>query len=128
MGAYQKNGRAVMQLVPGSTRDDFTTTDESGGSSPCDTTDFWHEWIQSFSKVGSGPDGEVDPLTAFVSLSRREQRAGKLIVTVSNTTFAPRGTSLTVDPNCDASPATCRQTFEWAGHVTFTKTKSPGAR
>lgn len=110
-----------MRIVPGSS-EDFSTTDGSSGSQACDTTDFWHDWVMSFSHVGT--DENVDPLTAFVHLSRAEQRAGKVIVNVSNHTLA--APSLTVDPNCGSgNGASCTQTFDRKGSVTFTKTKSP---
>ena len=121
VGAVQRSGAATMRLVPGSP-EDFSTTDGSNGSQACDTTDFWHDWVTSFSKVGT--DESVDPLTAFVNLSRGDQRSGKVVFNVSNHTLS--APSLTVDPDCGSgNGASCTQSYDWTGHVTFTKTKSP---
>ncbi len=121
IGRVQGNGAVNMHIVPGG-NEDFTTTNGSSGSQACDTTDFWHDWVTSFSHVGT--DDNVDPLTAFVHLSKADQRAGKVIINVSNSTLS--APSLTVTPDCGSgNGATCTQTFDWKGSVTFTKTKKP---
>jgi hypothetical protein len=121
-GRVQRSGAVIMQVIPGSS-EDFSTTDGSSGSQACDTTDFWHDWVTNFSKVGSDTSQSFDPLTAFVHLSAADQRAGKVIVNVSNHTLA--APSLTVNPDCGSgNGASCTQSFDWHGTVTFTKTRS----
>jgi hypothetical protein len=124
IGRVQGSGAAIMHVVPGSP-EDFSTTDGSSGSQACDTTDFWDDWVTSFSHVGTSDTENFDPLTAFVNLSRADQRSGKVIVKVSNHTLS--APSLTVDPDCGSgNGASCTQTFDWKGSVTFTKTKPRG--
>lgn len=117
-GAVQKSsGKVIMHLIPGS--NDFATTDGSSGSQACDTTDFWHDWVESFSHVGTSEE-TFDPLTAFVTLSKKELKFGKVVVNVSNHTLA--APSLTVDPDCGSgNGATCTQSYDWKGTVTFLK-------
>ena len=119
-GRVQRSGKVAMQLVPANS--DFVTLNGSSGSTACDTTDFWHDWVVSFSKVGNGDLGTVDPLTAFVTLSKRELGFGKVVVNVSNHTLAEP--SLTVGSDCGSgNGASCTQSFDWRGTVTFVKTK-----
>lgn len=116
-GRVQPGGKVILHLVPGS--NDYKTLDGSSGGKACDTTDFWHDWVQSFSKVGTG-DTQVDPLTAFVKLSKAEQRAGKVIINVSNVSVP----ELTAESTCggvSGGGASCHQTYEWKGSVTFKK-------
>jgi hypothetical protein len=120
-GAVQQSGKVIMRLTPGS--NDYKTTDGSSGSQACDTTDFWHDWVENFSKVGSGGE-TIDPLTGFVTLSKQELNFGKIVVNVSNHTLA--APTLTVDPGCggvSGGGASCHQSYDWKGTVTFTKTK-----
>jgi hypothetical protein len=122
-GRVQPSGAVNMKLLPGGGTD-FITTDGSSGPKACDTTDYWHDWVVSFSKVGSSDTEDFDPLTAFIHLSRGEQRAGKVIANVSSHTLA--APSLTVNPDCGSgNGATCTQSFDWKGTVTLTKTTSP---
>ena len=119
-GRTQSSGAVNLQIVPaGST--DYSTTGGSSGSAACDTTDFWGQWVTGFSHVGTG-ERSLDPLTAVVRLSKQELRAGKVVVNVSNDSLATP--ELVVDPDCGSgNGATCRQSFDWKGSVTFTKSK-----
>jgi len=118
-GRVQPGGKVIMRLVPGNA--DFKTLEGSSGSSACDTTDFWHDWVLSFSKVGNGSE-TVDPLTAFATLSKKDLTFGKVVVNVSNHTLAEP--SLTVASDCGSGHgASCTQSYDWKGSVTFKKVK-----
>lgn len=118
-GVVEHRGLVEMKVIPGQgVGQDYTTTGGSSGSQACDTTDFWHDWVDGFSHVGTNDVETLDPLTAFARLTRADQRAGKVILKVSNQLNA----DLRVDPDCGSGDgATCTQSFDWTGHVTFTK-------
>jgi hypothetical protein len=122
-GKVQPSGKVAMRVVPGggTIGEDYTTTGGSSGSQACDTTNFWHDWVESFSHIGTSDNEDIDPLTAFVNLTRSDQRAGKVIFNVSNKLQL----ALTPNPDCGSGDgATCTQSFDWSGHVTLTKKKS----
>jgi hypothetical protein len=121
LGRVAASGAIPMRLTPGS--NDYSTTGGSNGPQACDTSDFWQQWVESFSKVGTAD--QIDPLTAFLHLSRADLKFGKVIINVSNHTLA--APSLTVDHDCGSGDgATCTQSYEWHGSVTFRKTRAPG--
>lgn len=118
LGRVERSG-VTMQVIPGS----FITVGGSSGSGACDTTDFWSRWVRDFSHIGSGQT-DHDPLTAFVAIPRRLLSFGKIVEHVSNSTLA--APSLTANPDCGSgNGATCTQTFDWRGTVTFTKVAPP---
>lgn len=124
-GTIGPTGGLPLRLTPGS--DDYSTTGGSSGSTACDTTDFWQQWVESFSKVGTADS--VDPLTALVKLSKKDLSFGKLIFNVSNKKEVLAFPSLSPPEDCGSGDgATCTQSFDWKGTVTFRKTKTPGAR
>jgi hypothetical protein len=104
-------------LIPGTS--DFVTTNPTTPSPSCDTSDFWHDWVESFSHVGL--DEGVDPLTSFVHLSNHDiKKQGKVVVNTSNSTLA--APSLTIEPDCGSGGgSSCHQTFSWEGTVTLKK-------
>lgn len=121
-GALEDGGSLSLELTPG--QGDFTTMGGRAGPGPCDTTDFWQGWVTNFSHVGLGGARPLDPLTAFVTLTPAELRAGKVLVNVSNKTLA--APELQVVNDCGSgNGATCTQSFEWKGQVTITRLHSP---
>jgi len=116
-GDIQRDGWLVMELFPGS--NDYRTVHGSGGSGLCATSDFWRNWVQGFSRVGSGAP-VLDPLTAVVLLGPRQLHRHRLSLAVSNhSLFEPQ---LTIDPDCGSvSGSSCSQSFAWTGTVTLTK-------
>ncbi len=120
-GRVQTSGKVIMQLIPGA--NDFSTTNGGSGSNACSTSDYWHDWIENFSHVGTG-SMTVDPLTAFVTIKPNELKFGKVVVNVSNHTLA--APELTVNPDCGSgNGASCTQSYDWKGTVTFKKLRSP---
>jgi hypothetical protein len=118
LGVVQKtSGKVIMHLIPGA--NDFATTNGGSGSDACSTSDYWHDWVGNFSHVGTSEES-IDPLTAFVTLSKKELGFGKVVVNVSNHTLA--APSLTVVSNCGSgNGASCTQSYDWKGTVTFVK-------
>jgi len=116
-GSIQRDSSLVMALFPGS--GDYRTSGGSSGSSPCNTTDFWRDWVHGFSEIGRGTQS-LDPLTAVVLLRPAQLRRKRLSLQVSNRTlFTPQ---LTVNPDCGSGQGrSCTQSFGWRGTVTLTK-------
>jgi hypothetical protein len=120
-GTRSKRG-ANLIVVPGG--GDFKTVNATNGSGACDTSDFWQEWLESFSLAGIGDEaGTVDPLTSFAHLKNKEiKKHGKIVIETSNHTLA--APSLTIEPDCGSGGgSSCHQTFEWTGQVTLKKKK-----
>lgn len=115
-GRVQSSGVLPLKLTPGDS--DFLTEGSSGGSGPCDTGDFWHDWVMGFSHIGTGEIEDLDPLTAFVTLTRADLKAGKVVANVSNSTLA--APSLSPEADCGSGDGTtCTQSFTWSGRVTL---------
>jgi hypothetical protein len=118
-GRVQNSGLAPLRISLGNP--DYDTTGGDSGGTACSTTDFWHDWVQSFSKVGLGDDDEaVSPVTAIVRLDASDFAHGKIIEHVSSTNLAlPQ---LTPNKNCGGDAGgSCVQHFSWTGTVTLTK-------
>jgi hypothetical protein len=122
-GQVQPSGKLPLKLTPGDS--DFLTEGGSGGSGPCVTGDFWHDWVLGFSHIGSGEIEDLDPLTAFVTLNRSDLKAGKVVANVSNSTLA--APSLSPDADCGSGDGTtCTQSFNWSGRVTLVRSGHHG--
>ncbi|MFN8218386.1 MAG: hypothetical protein U0R71_17485 [Solirubrobacterales bacterium] len=86
----------------------------SGGGGPCDTGDFWRQWVQDFSQIGS--EG-TDPLTSWFEapkgwLTRRQG------ITMHTTNLSPTFPSLVPARDCGfGGQGQCSQEFSWRGTV-----------
>jgi hypothetical protein len=90
---------------------DYRSTDPGSTGSPCDTADFWTQWVPGFSQVGAAD--AVDPLTSFFKVRRSKLTHAKLI-TVKTSNQTPVFPSLSPDPDCAFSQiGSCTQSFEW---------------
>ena len=90
---------------------DYASTDPGNAGGPCDTQDFWNQWVTGFSQVGAAD--AVDALTSYFEVRPSKFKHSKRItVTTSNRT--PVFPSLSPDPNCAfTQTGSCTQSFEW---------------
>ncbi|MFL5871532.1 MAG: hypothetical protein ACJ75R_10645 [Solirubrobacterales bacterium] len=94
---------------------DYSSTDPGNVGSPCDTSDFWRQWVADFSQVGQA-DG-VDPLTSFFQVKPSKLKHAKSI-TVKTSNRAPQFPSLSPAPNCGFTGiGSCTQSFSWTATV-----------
>jgi hypothetical protein len=99
-----------------------TTSGGASGPLPCETTSFWHDWVESFTGAGFKHVHEglkdVAPLSAKVKLAPSELKKG--VVTKSVSISA----SEQVPSDCGSGDgSTCTQTYTWSGSIRFTKHK-----
>jgi hypothetical protein len=97
---------------------DYRSTDPHGAGGPCDTDDFWGQWVAGFSQVGAA-DG-VDPLTSAFDVKRSKLKHAKRI-TMKTGNQSPLFPSLSPDPDCAFTPGigSCTQSFEWSATSTI---------
>ncbi|MDQ8043652.1 MAG: hypothetical protein REI11_03555 [Patulibacter sp.] len=120
-GRVQPSGKYIFQVsigLPG-----FSTSGGDNAGTACSTTDFWHDWVASFSHIGNGDDlGDVDPITGFSILDKSDFNHGKIVDNLSNETL--RAPSLSPPESCGSDGGTsCTQHFNWHGHLILTKVK-----
>jgi hypothetical protein len=90
---------------------DYRSTDPQSTGGPCDTADFWRQWVIDFSQVGAADT--VDPLTSVFDVKRSKLKHAKSI-TAKTSNRTPIFPSLSPDPNCAFSEiGACTQSFEW---------------
>jgi hypothetical protein len=90
---------------------DYASTDPGKTGGPCDTQDFWSQWVIGFSQVGAAD--AVDALTSFFEVRRSKLKHAKRI-TVKTSNRTPVFPSLSPDPNCAfTQTGSCTQSFEW---------------
>lgn len=99
-----------------------TTSGGASGPLPCETTSFWHDWVESFTGVGFKHVHEglkdVEPLSAKVKLAPSELKKGVVTKSVSISE------SEQVPSDCGSGDgSTCTQTYTWSGSIRFTKHK-----
>ena len=99
-----------------------TTSGAASGPLPCETTSFWHDWVESFTGAGFKHVHEglkdVAPLSAKVKLSPSELKKGTVTKHVSISE------SEQVPSDCGSGDgSTCTQTYTWSGSIRFTKHK-----
>jgi hypothetical protein len=102
---------------------EFTTASGAGdGVSACEPENFWHDWVLSFSGVGSKHTSsglpDVAPLSASVTLTPADLKHGVYSKSVSV------GASEQIPTDCGTGDgSTCTQSYSWSGNVRFTKHK-----
>lgn len=117
-GLGDPRGRMLEVIVfPG--EGDFSSADPGGAGGPCDTADFWNQWVVGFSQVGASD--QVDPLTSYFKIPKGELGHRKRIsVQTSNAT--PTFPSLVPSPSCGFTEiGGCVQSFTWQGEVTIVR-------
>jgi hypothetical protein len=92
---------------------DYASTDPQNSGGPCDTGDFWRQWVIDFSQVGAAD--AIDPLTSFFELKPSKLKHAKRI-TVKTSNRSPVFGSLWPDDDCAFTPGigSCTQSFEWS--------------
>lgn len=113
-----QHGALEMLVFPG--EGDFLSTDPAGAGGPCDTRDFWRQWIPGFSQIGSAD--YVDPLTSYFKIPKRrlKQKNG---VTVQTSNQTPTYPSLVPSSSCGFQVGECTQTFSWHATVTIKRVR-----
>lgn len=99
-----------------------TTSGAASGPLACETTSFWHDWVESFTGAGFKHVHEglkdVAPLSAKVKLAPSELKKGTVTKHVSISE------SEQVPSDCGSGDgSTCSQTYTWSGSIRFTKHK-----
>jgi hypothetical protein len=115
-GLVDFQGR-VLEVIAFPEEGDYLSSDPAGAGGPCDTTDFWSQWVTGFSQIGASEG--VDPLTSFFKAPKKKLRQKKGIrVQTSNVT--PTFPSLVPSPSCGFSQiGSCTQAFSWQATVTI---------
>lgn len=115
--------RGSLELIVFPEEGDFSSTDPSGAGGPCDTADFWNQWVVGFSQVGASD--QVDPLTSYFELPKAKllKHQKKIVVQTQNAT--PTFPSLVPSSSCGFGGQTgeCTQSFFWQGKVTIRRVK-----
>lgn len=99
-----------------------TTSGAESGPLACETTSFWHNWVEGFTGAGFKHVHEglkdVQPLSAKVKLSPSEMKHGVVTKHVSISE------SEQVPSDCGSGDgSTCSQSYTWSGSIRFTKHK-----
>jgi hypothetical protein len=107
----------VMETIVFPEEGDFSSTDPGGAGGPCDTADFWSQWVTGFSQIGVAD--AVDPLTSDFELPRRRLKQGK-VISVKTSNLTPTFPSLVPSPSCGFSEVgECTQAFSWHATVSI---------
>ncbi len=94
---------------------DFSSTDPAGAGGPCDTTDFWRQWVVGFSQVGA--TDAVDPLTSYFKVPRARLRR-KQGITMQTSNETPTFPSLDPPSSCGFGEiGQCTQAFDWRARI-----------
>ncbi|MDX6638616.1 MAG: hypothetical protein QOJ01_2127 [Solirubrobacterales bacterium] len=105
----------VVEMLVFPEEGDFSSTDPAAAGGPCDTTDFWRQWIAGFSQIGAAD--YVDPLTSHFEIPKRrlKQKGGIKVLTSNRTPTFP---SLVPSPSCGfTQTGECTQKFSWNATV-----------
>jgi len=114
-----QHGALEMLVFPG--QGDFSSTDPGATGGPCDTHNFWRQWITGFSQVGSAD--RVDPLTSALVLPKRRFKPGSG-VSVQTSNRTPIYPSLAPGSSCGFQTGECTQAFSWQARVTIKRVKA----
>jgi hypothetical protein len=111
----------VLETIVFPEEGDFSSTDPSGAGGPCDTNDFWSQWVIGFSQVGAAD--QVDPLTSYfkVPKGKLKQKQG---IRVQTSNVTPTFPSLVPSPSCGFTQiGSCMQTFSWHAWVAIKRVR-----
>ncbi len=113
-GLIDFQGRKL-ELIVFPDEGDFSSTDPEGAGGPCDTTDFWRQWVVDFSQVGAAD--AVDPLTSYLKLPRARLRR-KRGITIQTSNETPTFPSLDPLSSCGfGETGQCTQAFDWRARI-----------
>jgi hypothetical protein len=119
-GLLDFQGR-VLEVIAFPEEGDFSSADPAGAGGPCDTTDFWSQWVTGFSQIGASEG--VDPLTSYfkVPKGKLRQRGGIKVQTSNRTPTFP---SLSPSSSCGFNQTgECTQNFSWHATVTIKRAR-----